>query len=303
MKLEGLIKNLPDTEYHKVLAPEEAHYSSSQFKDALEDIEYFYKKYVAKTLVEENSSTTQGNFDVGSAYHCIVLEPHKFKDSFVVYEGAVKRGKAYELFVEDHKGKTVLSDKQMEMVKFLEKANKSNAVAQELLSNGEAEVSLFHVFHGLRVKVRADWMGVGPRGHFIMDLKSTTGNPKNEKDIQKKISNLNYDLSAALYVDVFNDYLGKNGLPLIEEWKFCFDSKDTGTSKVWTASKEMLEVGRVKYMKALEAIKLNMARGWIFKDEDSIIEVSPYDKQEWLVKKEQPTTLPALPTDADEDLL
>lgn len=312
MKLEGLVRNLPDTEYHKVLPPEEAHYSSSQFKDALEDVEYFHKKYITKTIVEENSSTTQGNFDVGSAYHCRILEPEKFDSTFAIYDG-VKRGKVYDQFVIDNEGKTILSEKQLEIVNFLEKANRGNKVAQRLLAKGEPEVSLFHVLHGLRIKVRADWAMFEPivcektgevtQGTFIMDLKSTTGNPKSKKDIQKKISSLNYDLSAALYMDVFNDYLAKNNLPLIEEWKFCFDSKDTGTSKVWTASKKMLEVGRRKYMEALKNIKDNMENGWCFEDEDSSIDPISYDEQEWLKDKKETTILPALPTVADEDLL
>jgi hypothetical protein len=312
-KLQGLIFDLPDSKYHEVLTPEEAHYSSSQFKDALKDIEYFYKKYISRELKEEVSSTTQGNFDVGSAYHGMVLEPEKFNSSFVVFDGAVKRGRAYDLFLEENKGKTILSTKQMELVEFLVKANRENEVAQRLLQEGIPEASLFIDFHGLKVKVRADWICFNPvvcstsgevvQEPFIMDLKSTTGNPKDAKEIQRKISSLHYDLSASLYMDVFNTYLKSKGEPLIKEWKFCFDSKDTGTSKVWTASKEMLEIGRRKYMQALEVILKNKSQGWVFKDEDSILNASPFDVQEWLNKKEE-ITLPPIPmVEADEDLL
>ncbi len=309
---KGLVFDMPDEEYHEVLPPSEAHYSSSQFKDAVEDIEYFYKKYISREIKDEVSSTSQNNFDIGHAYHCKVLEPEKFDASFAVYDG-VKRGKGYEAFCEEHKGKKIISQKQYETAMFIANGNKNNSVAQTLLREGMAEVSLFWELHGLNVKVRADWINFQPvinsqtgeveQVPFIMDLKSTTGNPKNKKDIQKKISSLNYDLSAALYMDVFNSYLASVGEPLIEEWKFCFDSKDTGTSKVWTMTKEGLEIGRRKYMTGLKAIREGMATNWEFADEDSLLEPSGYDVQEWL-NKEETITLPPIPVEeADEDLL
>ena len=60
----GLVRDMPNDEYHKVLPSEVAFYSSSQFKDALEDIEYFHKKYVTKEVNETISSSTQSNFDM-----------------------------------------------------------------------------------------------------------------------------------------------------------------------------------------------------------------------------------------------
>lgn len=281
----GLIRDMPDDLYHQVLPPEEAFYSSSQFKEARKDIEMFHKKYITKEVKDEVSSTTQSNFDIGSLYHCMVLEPHKVADNFALFKGKVKRGKEYEDFVKENEGKTIVSQKQYDTASFIAKAAKNNDACSELLSEGEAEVSLFVEMHGLRVKVRADWISF-ERG-FILDMKSTTGNPKLADKIKSKISSLDYDLSAALYLDAFNTYLAKEGLPLIETFKWCFDSKDTGTSKVWTASDKMIEVGRAKYMKAINNIKEAQAKDWEFQDTDNFIDPIIWDAQEWLVEKDE----------------
>ncbi len=298
IKLEGLVYDLPDSEYHKVLAPDKAHYSSSQFKDAMKDIEFFHKKYISKEIVDEHSTTTLNNFAVGHAYHCLTLEPLEFTKQFVIFEGAVKRGKAYEdcLAKATLEGKKVLTQKQYDLAKFIADASDKNEISKELRGNegSIAEVSCFVVLHGVKVKVRADLINFEGfdkydgnfQVPFIADMKSTTGNPKDAEVIMKKIASLNYDLSAALYLDAFNVYLGEKGLPLIEEWKFIFDSKDSGTSKVWTATEDMIKVGRAKYMKGLELIKKYQANGWVFEDSDDLIDVASWDKLTWIKKTE-----------------
>jgi len=301
IKLEGLVYDLPDEEYHKVLSPEEASFSSSQFKDALKDIEYFYGKYITKEIVEKISSNTQNNFDIGHAYHGLTLEPQLFDKQFAIYPGPVKRGAAYEKFVKDNATKKILSDKQKITAQFIADAANKNLVSKKLRSIGEAEVSCFVELHGMKVKVRADWIrfedtycaetGELIEESFILDMKSTTGNPKDQKKIKKTISDRDYDLSAALYLDAFNKYLSDNNLPLIKQWKFCFDSKDLGTSKVWTATEDMLRVGRAKYMEGLRLIKKYRSLGWDFQDEDSMIDVEAWTKSEWI------------PTETDGDLL
>ena len=285
MQKLGLVRDLPDEEYHKILPPEEAFYSSSQFKDAVEDIEHFHKKYVSREVSTAVGSQTQSNFDVGSLYHCMVLEPHKVKDTFVIFKGAVKRGKAYEEFVADNKDKIIVSQKQYDTAASIAKAAGENQSCQNLLAQGEPELSLFVELHGLRIKVRADFIDF-ERG-FILDMKSTTGNPKNANDIQKKVSNLNYDLSAALYLDAFNEYCRLNDLPPIKHFMWCFDSKDKLTSKVWTCSEEMIKVGRAKYMQGLNAIRRAQKKGWAFPDENTMIGPATWDAQLWIGKDDK----------------
>lgn len=290
-KLEGLIYNLSDECYHKVLGPDEASYSSSQFKDAVNDIEYFYKKYISKEIVEEHGTVTLSNFAIGHAYHCLTLEPEKFDEGFAIFTGAVKRGKAYEDFLANSGDKKILSEKQLETAKFIAEASNRNTISKSIREDKDAkkEVSLFTELHGVRVKVRADLINF-EKG-LIMDMKSTTGNPKDAKKIAQKISSLDYDLSAALYMDAFNEYLGKKGLPLITEWKFCFDSKDMGTSKVYTATEDMIKVGRAKYMKGLSLIKKYQANGWKFTDTDDLIDLPSWDKQDWLTEEKAETLI------------
>lgn len=283
-KLNTLVFDMPDSEYHEVLPIEVAYYSSSQLKDARKDPETFYGKYVSKTIDTSVSPQTQSNFDIGSLYHCMVLEPEKVDSQFKLYKGT-KRGKAWEDFKGKNEGCIIVNQRQWDTAEFIAKAARNNEVCSDLLNEGSPEVSLFVELHGLRIKVRADWIDFD-RG-FILDMKSSGGNVKDVAEIKKKISNLDYDLSAALYLDAFNEYLGKKGEPLITEFKWCFDSKDNGASKVYTASDKMIEVGRRKYMDAIDNIKKGIKENWEFPDTDTVLDPVIWDAQEFLTERDE----------------
>lgn len=284
-ELNTLVFDLPDSEYHEVLAPEVAYYSSSQLKDAMKDIETFHGKYISKSIDTSVSPQTQSNFDIGQLYHCMVLEPEKVDSQFALFTGVKKAGKRWEEFKEANEGKIIVNKRQWTTAEYIANAARNNEVCSDLLNEGFPEVSLFVELHGMRIKVRADWIDF-ERG-FILDMKSTSGGVKNPDEIKKKVSNLHYDLSAALYLDAFNAYLGMKGEPLIKEFKWCFDSKDNGASKVYTASEKMIEVGRAKYMKAIENIKQGIKENWEFPDTNTYLDPIVWDVQEFLTEKEE----------------
>lgn len=265
IQLHKLIRNMSSEEYHGSLAS----YSSSQFKDMLDDEDVFIKKHIKKEIKREESAA----FDIGTYFHTGVLEPHKLKVDCVVYPGKVRRGKDWDIFKEKNKGKVIVSQAQKDQANGLVRAVKDSPVAQEYL-DGDPEVSLFtqiHVHDGLIyaphfgkvltingwtdgkgkklrdsyeiiVKVRADTLG----DHYISDLKSTTGNARSNRSMREKISYYNYDLSAALYLDMF-------GLlnPNLQDFIWIFASKDLYNSKTYRASVDNIRVGRAKYMKAI----------------------------------------------------
>ena len=158
----------------------------------------------------------------------------------------------------------------------------------------------------MRVKVRADWIDL-ERG-FILDLKSTTGNCKDLFKTQNKISNYNYDLSAALYLDVFNTFLKNAGAAPLHTFYWGFGSKDYVNFKVYRATPDNLQVGRKKYMKGIELINKHAALGWKFPDEISDIGPIPWEKDLWLNqegenKNQHSTNKPSVRTVRDGDLL
>lgn len=252
-------------------------YSSSQFKDALDDIELFYKKYISGEVVGRESIPA---FDIGTYFHTAILEPHNLENECAVFTGGVRRGKAWDEFKDKHEGKAIITAKELLQAENLITATKASPIAMGLLSQGESEFSCFTNVMGLPVKVRADWINI--QEGYILDLKSTTGNAKDEHKTKNKISNYNYDLSASLYIDAFNAHYGEE---IIKDFYWTFSSKDYSNSKTYRASREMLEVGRRKYQKALRTILKYMELNWEFVDELADVSPLPWEKDLWLEDK------------------
>lgn len=294
-KMKKLIhKLLPDLhieEYHNMFGT----FSSSQFKDLLDDEDVFIEKYIKKTIERESNAA----FDVGSFFHTGVLEPHKLSSDCVVFPGKIRHGKEWEKFKEKNKNRTIVTQAQKEQAEGLVRAVKDSPVAQQYL-DGQPEVSLiveinihqgqiyapyfgkmltldgwvegpkkrFDKAHIIYVRVRADMLGET----YISDLKSTTGNAKSNKAMREKISYYNYDLSAALYMDMFGLLL-----PDLEEFVWIFASKDLFNSKSYRASPNNLRVGRAKYMKAMIRMADCASNNWASVDYLDTLEPLPHE--------------------------
>jgi len=324
MKL-GLNKDITNLEYHSQMSPEEHFYSSSQLKTMLDDPETFYKKYITKEL----GSDWIPAFDIGTYYHTAILEPHLLEKECAVYTGKVRRGKEWDVFKAQHEGKAIITKAEYEQAKNLIIATRNSQVAVDLLEGGVAEVSLFievYVKGGevfiltnnksvyklgvsgweiyanaptylkdalkLRLKVRADMMNI-ERG-FILDLKSTKGNAKNVQKTRYKTSDFVYDLSAAMYVDLFNAwYIIQGEAPPFTTFWWIYASKDYSNCKSYWAGigpggevgDKTLRVGRAKWKKAAKDISRYHHLDWNIPDEPACLESLSFE-DEWLEVKE-----------------
>lgn len=303
VKHHKLIRDLDIADYHAIPNT----YSSSQFKDLLDDPDVFIKKYIEKSIPREESAA----FDVGTYFHTGTLEPHKLKAECIVYPGKVRRGKDWEKFKVKHNGKAIVTQGQKESAEGLVRAVKNSPVAQNYL-DGTAEVSLFvqilivdgqiyapHYGKMLTkdgwvqstkeidkkkmknafafvVKVRADMLG----DTYISDLKSTTGNARSERSMREKISYYCYDLSAALYLDIFSLVR-----PALTEFWWIFASKDFFNSRTHKASAKNILVGRAKYMWAFIQMADCAVCKWQTVDRPGILEPLPYEL-EWLEERD-----------------
>jgi hypothetical protein len=288
-------------------------FSSSQLKAMLQDPEVFYKKYISKELPKEESSA----FDVGTYFHTALLEPEKLDKECIVFQGAIRRGAEWETFKEQHKGKAIISKTEKVTADKLIAAVKDSPISMKFLETSKSEVSAFVEFYvmgkevfafrgeecfclmpvgwvptsgdyepedikefGVRlvIKVRADSLGVGTG--VISDLKSTSGNAKKAFDMQSKVSNYEYDLSAALYLDVFTLASGEE----FHTFVWIFASKDVGNAKSWKASDKNIMVGRMKYKHAIIELAKYVSSDWQFNDELGVLD-PPHYALDWLSKE------------------
>lgn len=282
---EGVYREMDDTTYHQQHEEGEHYFSSSQLKTMLEDPIRFKKEYIDGDK-PGTPPALQDAFDVGTVVHTAILEPKLLKGSYVKWTtGGNRTGKVWDEFKKENEGKLILNPTMLKQATKAIKNIKNSPLCMDQFKEGEAEVSFFVEFMGLKVKVRTDWLGATS----IDDLKTTTGNVRDVEKIKGKVKSLNYDLSAAFYVDVVNYCIDKFKLdrPKIETFKWIFTSKDKDSAQVYDGQ-AYLEIGRAKYKKAIELIHKHSANGWDFPEE--IISIAPksYEVQDWLgPKKEQ----------------
>lgn len=297
--LHKLVKDMSSEAYHGLSGT----WSSSQFKDILDDEEVFIKKYIQKEIPRVERDV----FDTGTYFHTAVLEPHKVASEIVVFPGKTRYGKTWDKFKADNKGKTIISDAQKGQGDLMVSAVKGSPIAQEYLE-GNPEVSLFVeliVYRGkiyapkfgkvlsssgwnksfdtgiekgykMIVKVRADCLGET----FVSDLKSTSGNSRSEDSVRGSISKYKYDLSAALYLDIFSLVN-----PAVREFIWIFASKGTRSAGTWRASHNNILIGRAKYMRAMIKLADCAAANWELVDQLREAEPMPYEV-EWLREKD-----------------
>lgn len=281
MHKEGLFRDMPSVQYHGTKDT----WSSSQLKVILEDEEQFFNLYIAKTDTKEHVSA----FDVGTYFHTAILEPHKLKEECVIYTGKQRRGAEWELFKKKHNGKAILTKSDAASAQVCIDAVKKSPISMAYIEKSESEVSAFlhiRVYQetiyapsykvklgpngwekvirvpdeglDLMIKARADKLG----DKFILDLKSTRGNTKSEKEMQKKVDELDYDLSAALYLDIFTLACGK----VIRDFIWTFASKETGIAKSWRADYDSIAIGRKLWRTAILKLANGIENDWSMED-------------------------------------
>ena len=330
MKL-GISKDISNSQYHAQLSPEEHFFSSSQLKDMLDDPETFKKKYITREL-EANKSIPA--FDIGTYFHTAILEPHLLKEECVVWDGKARRGKVWDEFQELHKGKAIITKSEYELAKNLIVATQNSEIAMDLHKGGEAEVSLgIEIYTDLksvyvltnsksvyrldvkkgwdlyanaptclenmvkvRLKVRCDY--INAKKGYIADLKSTTGNAKDAHKTRNKISSYQYDLSAALYVDLFNArFISEGKKYRLTTFWWVFASKDysncqcywTGIGPQGEVELSNLQVGRAKWIKAVCEIGKYQNMEWEIPEEPRSLAAQPWE-MEWIDKGDSDNT-------------
>jgi hypothetical protein len=135
-------------------------------------------------------------FDLGSAVHCLVLEPHLYEKDFVVQPASIKtrRGKDWDKFLGDNQGKIILKPTQQEEASCM--AGSVLSTHREWFQNGAAEVSYWRrQTEHLVTKSRVDY----EIQDIAVDLK-TTADASPDK-FSKKAIDFGYHIQNQLYIN------------------------------------------------------------------------------------------------------
>lgn len=242
--MSKIIKQLDNDEYHAL-----ASFSSSQIKDFINHPpKYFQAKHIAKTLPRVESESMK----IGSATHAYWMEPERFDTDYAIEpdcDGRTKAGKAIKAkFKELAQDKTIITQKQGEIMSEMCKALNDDKNARGLLARTDIENSIFWTDEetGLDLRIRPDmWR----QGTYIADLKTTRD--ASPHAFVRSIYDFGYHISAAMYLDGMKQ-LGQE----ITDFVFiCVESSAPYLTATYTLSDDALQIGHREYRAALNGIK------------------------------------------------
>jgi hypothetical protein len=241
MVMENKIQYVKDT-FEEYLGKKD-HISASSIKSFLKSPRnYYYEKY------EKVNKSDQRHFSIGSGLHEMVLEPEIFKTNYVVCPKVDKRTKegkkTLEEFEETSKGKTILFEDEMEMIRQIAENALNNHTLVELMKDSYRELSCYTMDEktGLKLKMRPD--SLAKTKSTIVDLK--TCQDSSPKSFKSDIYKYGYSISAAYYCD----FIGR------ENYVFAACSKTAPYEiALYALNDEMYDYGREQYRIGLDLIK------------------------------------------------
>lgn len=246
-----------DTEYHA-----DKDYMSASSLKRLKVSPLHYKEE------EEQKETDALIF--GSAYHCFILEPEKFKEQYFVfddteiYEQLIGEGSKsprstnkYKEWASEQMSK--IGDKQtidkathLKLIAMRERLMSHHNV-RTLLSDGVNEQGFFGEFETesgiIKVKIKPDHYNDKKR--IVVDLKTTID--ASADGFARKAADMNYHIQAALYSDVMELIEGENRL-----WSFFFIAQEKSAPyafNIFEASPQFISQGRYEYEQLLKLWK------------------------------------------------
>lgn len=192
-QVPGITCGIPFDEYLQLPGD-----SASQLKKVMQSaLNYKWAK-------EHPDHTSSPAMALGTAVHTAVLEPHRLRTDYVLWDQGDKRGKAWTEFKEANSDKAILSASEFATVKGMRASICGHEPAARYLKEGLAEVTIQWIdpITGRRVHGRIDWLTIIDGRPILCDLK-TTRNSSRRKFMSDAFA-LGYHLQFALYCDGFH---------------------------------------------------------------------------------------------------
>ena len=206
----------------------------------------------------------------GSAYHCFILEPDKFKDQYYIFDDSVvcdalkAKGSKSPRATNDYKAwkesEISFSDGKIQIDKV--DANKLQAMkdrlmqhpyAKMLLNNGVNEQGYMGEIETeagtIQVKFKPDHVNDGKK--IIVDLKTTID--ASADGFSRHAADLNYHIQASLYSDLMEKTTGDG-----RDYRFFFiaqEKKSPYAFNLFESSPQFISQGRFEYEMLLQLYK------------------------------------------------
>ncbi len=187
----------------------------------------------------------------GTVLHAALLEPERFSSEFAIVPAVDRRTKAgkeqWTAFCAEHQGKTLIRREEADLVERLRAGIARHQRATTLLDlPGKAELSLYWTDPqtGVRLKARPDRLLFAP-AHILVELKSTQR--ADRYHFEKRIADLDYDLSLAMYCEGVQQVFGATPRPVL----FVIEDK-TFEICLYEPDADLLDTGHRRFRHAVE---------------------------------------------------
>jgi hypothetical protein len=186
-----IIPDLPSTEYHAIKA-------MSAGMAWTTDSECALKAWLESPWNTAREAETATHFDIGTAAHLAILEPHLFSDRVVTHgfddykkkEAREARDAAYAA------GKTPLKPAERDIVFGVAASIDRHKEAGKLFKDGDAEISLQWDWNGIPCKCRPDFLPTSLK--YVVDLK--TANSVNPRVVSRALERDGWFVRAPWYL-------------------------------------------------------------------------------------------------------
>jgi hypothetical protein len=218
----------------------------------------YYKRYIAKTLPEQEQSPA---FRMGSAVHCAVLETKTYHDRYATKpEGIDRRTKegkaAYAEYEARHAGKTLISSEEQDAVDNIYEEISNHPVASQLLGEGLPELT-WRTKGPIALQCRTDWfresasvLGDGP---LVVDLKTTESlDDEAFSNFERSAFKFGYHRQAGFYCSLISELTGK---PVTKFAFLVVEKQEPYGIRIFSLSERAIILGQEETVADLKRIK------------------------------------------------
>ena len=217
--------------------------------DMIDALNWSRLKHMAKSPAHYVHNIKAGCEDtaalkLGRAVHMAVLEPDRFGANVVRWEGAVRRGKAWDEFQAAHRHQDILTEREHDQCLSIAAAVRKDSTASAYLAGGKSEVTLrwthrqtVGIPYEVACKGRCDL--ITPRA--IVDLKTCAD--ASPEAFGRDAFKMLYYAQAAMYSDGFEAAHG-SGLPFVI---VAVEKSSPWVVQCYELPEDVLQMGRELY--------------------------------------------------------